>query len=120
MEIGETLCVDSRDAWRQWLAEHHAEKQEIWLIFYRKASGKSSISYGEAVEEAICFGWIDSQIRSMDEERFARRFTPRREGSAWSSYNRQRAVKMLREGRMTDAGRTSLPEGILRSWQGAG
>jgi uncharacterized protein YdeI (YjbR/CyaY-like superfamily) len=115
MEIGETLYVNSRDAWRAWLAGHHAEKPEVWLVFCRKDSGKPSLSYGEAVEEAICYGWIDSQIRSLDGERFARRFTPRRPGSRWSNYNRQRALKMLREGRMTGAGKALLPEDVLRS-----
>ena len=113
MDIGETLYVASRDAWRRWLAEHHAQKPEIWLIFYKKASGKLSLSYDEAVEEAICYGWIDSQIKSMDQERFARRFTPRRERSGWSDPNRKRARKMLRGGRMTDAGRATLPDDIL-------
>lgn len=118
MEIGETLYVVSRDAWRDWLAAHHAQKEEVWLIFYKKASGKPSLSYDEAVEEAICYGWIDSQIKSMDQERFARRFTPRREGSAWSRYNKQRALKMLREGRMAQAGWALLPDEVLRSWRG--
>jgi uncharacterized protein YdeI (YjbR/CyaY-like superfamily) len=118
MDSSETLYVVSRDAWRGWLADHHAQKQEVWLIFYKKASGKPSISYDEAVEEAICYGWIDSQIKSMDQERFARRFTPRREDSEWSVYNRQRALKMLRAGRMTKAGTALLPDEILRSWQG--
>jgi uncharacterized protein YdeI (YjbR/CyaY-like superfamily) len=110
MEVGETLYVVDRDAWRGWLAVHHAQKAEVWLVFCKAASGKPSISYDEAVEEAICYGWIDSQIKSMDEERFARRFTPRREDSGWSNSNRKRALKMLREGRMTKAGRTLLPE----------
>ena len=118
MDIGETLYEVSREAWRRWLSEHHARKQEIWLIFYKRASGKPSLSYDEAVEEAICYGWIDSQIRSMDQERFARRFTPRREGSGWSDPNRKRALRMLRTGRMTDAGRATLPEEVLRSWPG--
>lgn len=118
MDIGETLDVASCDAWRRWLAEHHVQKEEIWLIFYKMASGKPSLSYDEAVEEAICYGWIDSQIKSMDQERFARRFTPRREGSGWSDPNRKRALRMLREGRMTDAGRATLPAEILRSWSG--
>jgi uncharacterized protein YdeI (YjbR/CyaY-like superfamily) len=115
MDIGETLYVVSRDAWRGWLTDHHARKQEVWLIFCKKASGKPSISYDEAVEEAICYGWIDGQIKSMDRERFARRFTPRREESEWSNSNRERALKMLREGRMTKAGKVLLPDEILRS-----
>jgi uncharacterized protein YdeI (YjbR/CyaY-like superfamily) len=115
MEIGETLHVVSRDEWRAWLADHHAQKPEVWLVFCRKGSGKPSLSYDQAVEEAICYGWIDSQIRSLDQERFARRFTPRREGSEWPSYNKQRALKMLREGRMTQAGRALLPDEVRGS-----
>jgi uncharacterized protein YdeI (YjbR/CyaY-like superfamily) len=118
MDFGETFYAGSRDAWRGWLADHHAQKQEVWLIFYKKASGKPSLSYDEAVEEAICFGWIDSQIKSMDRERFARRFTPRREASPWSSYNKERALKMLRQRRMTPAGWALLPDEIVRAWQG--
>ena len=118
MDIGETLYIADRDAWRAWLADHHAQQQEVWLLFFKKASGKPSIAYDEAVEEAICFGWIDSQIRSMDQARFARRFTPRREGSAWSESNRVRALKMLGAGRMTKAGLASLPEEVLRFWPG--
>lgn len=116
MDIGETACVRSRKEWRRWLADHHHLKEEIWLIFYRKASGERSISYDDAVEEAICYGWIDSQIKSMDEQRFVRRFSPRREGSEWSEYNRERALRMLREGRMTEAGKASLPAEVLQAW----
>lgn len=115
MDVGETLYITTRDEWRGWLAQHHTQKQEVWLVFCRKGSGKPSLSYDEAVEEAICYGWIDSQIRGLDEMRFARRFTPRREGSPWSDYNRKRAVKMLRQGRMTEPGRARLPDEILRS-----
>jgi uncharacterized protein YdeI (YjbR/CyaY-like superfamily) len=115
MDIGETLYVTSRDEWRAWLAEHHARKQEVWLVFYKQGSGTPSISYDEAVEEAICYGWIDSQIRSLETGRFVRRFTPRRRGSAWSNYNRKRAVKMSREGRMTEAGRALLPDELRGS-----
>ena len=84
MEIGETLYVTTREEWQKWLAEHHREKQQVYLVFYRKDTGQPSIRYSDAVEEAICFGWIDSHVKSMDEERFVRRFTPRRAGSRWS------------------------------------
>ena len=116
MDVSETLYIVTRDEWRGWLAHHHTQKQEVWLVFCRKGSGKPSLSYDEAVEEAICYGWIDSQIRSLDAERFARRFTPRREGSTWSEQNRKRALKMLQAGRMTRAGKALLPDEVLRSW----
>lgn len=117
MDVSETLYIVSREEWRVWLAAHHAQEQEVWLVFCRKGSGKPSLSYDEAVEEAICYGWIDSQIRSLDRERFARRFTPRRAKSGWSDYNRKRALKMLQAGRMTEVGKASLPDEVLRSWQ---
>jgi len=76
MEIGETLYVTSRRDFRKWLAKNCRKKEEIWLIFCKKYSGKPSISYDEAVEEALCYGWIDSQQKPIDAEKFARRFTP--------------------------------------------
>jgi uncharacterized protein YdeI (YjbR/CyaY-like superfamily) len=116
MDIGETLHVTSREEWRRWLADHHRERKEIWLVFHKKASGKPSVSYDDAVEEAICYGWIDSQVKSIDEEKFARRFTPRRQGSNWSRYNEARALNMLRQGKMTHAGEELLPDTVLKMW----
>lgn len=114
MEIGETLEVKSRSAWRKWLARHHQDKQEIWFVYYKKASGKQSISYEYSVEEALCFGWIDGQMKSIDEQRFARRFSPRRAKSKWSESNVNRVRKLLAEGKMTEAGMASVPEDILK------
>jgi uncharacterized protein YdeI (YjbR/CyaY-like superfamily) len=116
VEVGETLYAASREDFRKWLAEHHQSKQEIWLVFYRKSSGKPTIPYDDAVEKAICYGWIDSQQKPIDAERLARRFTPRRKQSEWSKYNKARALKMLREGRMTRAGMAVLPTEVLRRW----
>ncbi len=112
MDVGETLNATTRDEWRSWLAEHHRGDVDIWLIFYKKSSGKPTIPYNDAVEEAICYGWIDGQMKSIDEERFARRFSPRRNRSNWSKYNKARAGKMLREGKMTQAGLETLPRDI--------
>jgi uncharacterized protein YdeI (YjbR/CyaY-like superfamily) len=117
MKTGETLEVASREEFRDWLAHHHKVRSEIWLIYYYKHTGKQKLSYGESVEEAICFGWIDSQQNRMDEERFVRRFSQRRSGSNWSKYNRQRALKMLREGAMTEAGYKLLPVEIITEWE---
>jgi uncharacterized protein YdeI (YjbR/CyaY-like superfamily) len=109
MEIGETLYVIDRDGFRKWLSENHQVKKEIWLVQYKKSAKKPSIPYVEAVEEAICFGWIDGLEKSMDAERYALRFSPRRPHSNWTDTNKDRARKMIAEGRMTPAGRARLP-----------
>lgn len=109
MQIGETLYVTHRDDFRRWLIDNHQSRKEIWLVQYKKATKKPSLNYVEAVEEAICFGWIDSLENSMDAERYATRFSPRRPGSNWTNTNKDRARKMIAEGRMTPAGRVTLP-----------
>jgi uncharacterized protein YdeI (YjbR/CyaY-like superfamily) len=120
MKTGETLTVVTREEFRQWLADHHKTKVEIWLVFYYKRTGKPTILYNDAVEEAICYGWIDSQQNQMDEERFVRRFSPRRKRSQWSRYNRERALRMLRTGKMTQAGLKTLPAEMLAVWEEEG
>ena len=109
MEIGETIYVTTAEEFRQWLTEHHQHKKEIWLVQYKKASGKPSIPYVEAVETAICFGWIDGLEKSMDSERYALRFSPRRPKSNWTETNKERARKMIAAGRLTPAGLATLP-----------
>src|SRR3989442_15852421 len=115
MEISETLLVTSRQQWREWLTPHHADCKEIWLIYYKKSSGKTGISYEESVEEALCFGWIDGTNKGIDEETYAGRFTPRRSRSHWSASNRARVGRLLQEGRMTEAGLAVLSGGFLES-----
>lgn len=112
MEIGETLYVTDRDGFRKWLIEHHQKKKEIWLVQYKKAAKKPSIKYVDAVEEALCFGWIDNIEKSIDAERYALRFSPRRQKSNWTNTNKDRARKMIAEGRMTPAGRATLPADV--------
>ena len=109
MEIGETLYVTTRDDFRKWLEENHKSKKEIWLIQYKKATKKPSINYVEAVEEALCFGWIDGLEKSMDAERYALRFSPRRPKSNWTETNKERARKLIAQDKMTEAGRATLP-----------
>lgn len=106
------LFVKNRRAWRAWLEKNHKSEKSIWLIYYKKHTGKSSIPYVDAVEEALCFGWIDGQIRSLDKERFMQRFTPRSPSSNWSVINIARAKKMIKEGKMTDWGRQVYEKGI--------
>ena len=98
------LYVADREQWRQWLSLHHAAKAGVWLVFYKKGTAKPTVAYEAAVEEALCFGWIDGVIKKIDDARYARKFTPRREGSAWSALNKKRAERMMRQGRMTEAG----------------
>jgi uncharacterized protein YdeI (YjbR/CyaY-like superfamily) len=109
MEIGETLYVTTRQDLRRWLEENHKSKKEIWLVQYKKAAKKPSINYAEAVEEALCFGWIDGLEKSMDTERYALRFSPRRPKSNWTETNRERARRLIAEGKMTDSGLAALP-----------
>lgn len=90
--------------WHTWLEQHYAREKETWLIFYKAGTGQPSIDYEEAVEEALCFGWIDSLIQKIDEESYARKFTPRTNTAKWSVSNKRRVSKLLREGRMTEAG----------------
>ena len=101
----ETLYVTSRTAWRRWLSKHHDHKKEIWLIYYKKHTKKRRIHYETAVEEAICYGWIDSTVRRIDDEKYAQKFTPRKKKSKWNQVNINRAKKMIRAKRMTRAGK---------------
>ena len=78
MEIRKTLYVTSREEWRAWLTKHYQAETEVWLIYYKKHTGRPRISYDEVVEEALCFGWIDSIGKRMDDETFAQKFTPRK------------------------------------------
>ena len=118
MKTGETLTVMTREEWRRWLADHHQTKREIWLVFHYKRTGKQTVSYDDAVEEAICYGWIDSQQNPMDDERFVRRFSPRHKRSHWSKSNKERALLMLRAEKMAAAGLATLPDDALAAWRG--
>ncbi|MBI2845391.1 MAG: hypothetical protein HYX86_02470 [Chloroflexi bacterium] len=117
MEIGETLYVLTRQDWRKWLAKHHKDKEEIWLFIKKQSSKKTGPSLEEAVEEAICYGWIDSQQKSIDQEKYALRFTPRRKDSNWVESNQARARKMIAAGKMTKAGVALLPPELIKIWQ---
>ncbi len=97
--------MENRAAWRSWLSENHGKKKEVWLVYAKKQSGTNSVSYEEAVEEAICFGWIDGQVRTVDAGRYMQRFSPRRPKSRWSETNIARAKKMIAAGLMTASGR---------------
>jgi uncharacterized protein YdeI (YjbR/CyaY-like superfamily) len=99
-----TFFAEHRAIWRAWLEANHKQETEIWLVHYQKETGHQQIAYEDAVEEAICFGWIDGKVRNLDEARYARLFTPRKRKSTWSRVNIGRARKMIEEGKMTTAG----------------
>lgn len=104
MEIKNTLYITDRKNWRRWLAKNHKKHKEVWLIYYRKETGKPRISYDDAVLEALCYGWIDSTIKNIDVERFAQRFSPRRLRSALSQMNKERIRELIKEKKMTKWG----------------
>ncbi len=104
MNITKTLYVDNRKTWRKWLKENHATEPEIWLVYYRKDSGKPRIPYNDAVEEALCFGWIDSTLKKIDAETFAQRFSPRRPKSFLSELNKERIRLLIKLHKMTPQG----------------
>jgi uncharacterized protein YdeI (YjbR/CyaY-like superfamily) len=108
MKLGETLYVTNRKEWRAWLAKHHKTKTEIWLVYYRKDSGKPRIPYNDAVEEALCYGWIDSTNKKIDAESIAQRFSPRRKGSKLSPMNKERVRRLAAAKKMTRAGWESI------------
>ncbi len=108
MDIRKTLYVTTRKKWRTWLSQHHATEPDIWLIFYKKDSGKPRISYDDAVLEALAFGWIDSIVKKVDDTSFAQRFSPRRKGSVLSQMNKVRIRELIKEGKMTAAGLAAL------------
>jgi uncharacterized protein YdeI (YjbR/CyaY-like superfamily) len=96
--------------WREWLEEHHATEPGVWLMSWKKAAGKPSISWSEAVDEALCFGWIDSTRRSIDELSSQQYFAPRKPKSNWSKINKEKVERLIAEGRMTPAGLAAVEE----------
>jgi uncharacterized protein YdeI (YjbR/CyaY-like superfamily) len=120
MDVGKTLKVRNSLEWRRWLAKHHADTKEIWLVYYKKASGKSGITYEDSVLEGVAYGWIEGQNKSIDDQSYAARFTPRRPKSTWSASNIARARKLLAEGRMAEPGLATIPESLRpRAREGA-
>jgi uncharacterized protein YdeI (YjbR/CyaY-like superfamily) len=97
---------------REWLEQNHDRATELLLGFHKKSSGKKSITYPEALDEALCFGWIDNTQKSMDAERYATRFSPRRPKSNWTETNKERARRLIAEGKMTEAGLATLPPDV--------
>ena len=98
------VFFDSRNEFRTWLEEHHDTAEELWVGYYKVDAERSGIGYGESVEEALCFGWIDGLVKGIDDETYTRRFTPRSPDSKWSKANKERVEAMIEAGKMTPAG----------------
>jgi uncharacterized protein YdeI (YjbR/CyaY-like superfamily) len=101
-----------RSQWRNWLRRNASRSSGVWVVFYKKASGPPRVSYDEAVEEALCFGWIDSVINGVDDDRFVQWFSPRKARGTWSALNKRRIADLERRGRMTPAGRAHVQAAI--------
>lgn len=103
-----SFCPASRQEWRQWLQENHSSTPSVWLVYYKKKSNIPSLSYSDAVDEALCFGWIDSTRKSLDHETFTQFFCKRKPNSVWSKVNKAKVQRLIEEGLMTAAGYESI------------
>jgi len=104
----ERVHLETAEAWRAWLLTNHTRREGVWLVQWKARSGKPAIPYEQAIEEALCFGWVDSTYRSLDEERGMLWYSPRRKGSLWARSNKERVARLEAAGRMTDAGRAAI------------
>lgn len=104
----DTFCPAGRQEWRQWLQENHSKKQSVWLIYYKMKAGMPTLSWSEAVDEALCFGWIDSKAVSIDDVSFKQFFCPRKPKSVWSKINKEKVKRLTEEGLMTPAGQRCI------------
>lgn len=104
----ESIRVADRAAWRAWLKKNHRTSPGVWLVYYKVKSGKPSVRYADAVKEALCFGWIDSKLKSLDEESYKQIFTPRKPNSVWSKLNKSYLEELTAQGLMTEAGLTKI------------
>jgi uncharacterized protein YdeI (YjbR/CyaY-like superfamily) len=104
-----TFVAQTADQWRRWLDTHHDSESEVWLIFHKRHTGVESIAYSDALDEALCFGWVDSLVKRLDESRYARKFTPRKADSRWSAINRKRYAALKAAGRLKPSGINRAP-----------
>jgi uncharacterized protein YdeI (YjbR/CyaY-like superfamily) len=114
MKITKSEHITNRKAWHAWLKKNHATERELWLIFDKKSTGKPLLDYDDAVEEALCFGWIDSIVQKIDDEKYARKFNPRRRGSNWSDTNIRRVQKLLKGNKIQPAGLAHISPELLK------
>jgi uncharacterized protein YdeI (YjbR/CyaY-like superfamily) len=121
------LYVKNREEWRQWLERHYKQDNQVWLVFYKKHTGITGVTYNDAVEEALCFGWIDSIVRRIDQDKYTQRFSVRRAKSHYSQANKERLKMLVEQGKVIDEVRSTLgdileeqfeiPEDILAAIQ---
>ncbi len=109
------LEARTRREWRRWLERHHASSTGVWIVFHKQHTGVEGLDYDDSVRDALCFGWIDSLVKRLDEDRFARKFTPRKPGSAWSESNLKRWAELDAAGELAPAGRAASPAGAPRA-----
>ncbi|MFH1032369.1 MAG: YdeI/OmpD-associated family protein [Chloroflexota bacterium] len=120
MNVEKALYFKDSQEWRKWLEENSGRSQEVWLVHYKKNSGKTSVSLSDAVDEALCFGWIVGKLKSIDEEKYILRYSPRKPNSVWSNINKVKAENLIASGRMTPAGLARIEEAKQNSlWDGA-
>jgi uncharacterized protein YdeI (YjbR/CyaY-like superfamily) len=112
MDVSQAIPVTSAGELGRWLAAHEADERERIVAIYKKASGRQTVTFDELLDVALCHGWVDTQTKGIDDERYAIRFVPRRPGSNWSATNREKVRRLLAEGRMTPAGRAVLPDDL--------
>jgi uncharacterized protein YdeI (YjbR/CyaY-like superfamily) len=106
----ERLQPETRARWRAWLAEHHGSSRGVWLVMWRRQSGRTGVGYEDAIQEALCFGWVDGKAASLDDDRTLLWFSPRKRGSGWARSNKLRVERLLREGLMAEAGLARIEE----------
>ena len=104
----ETYCPKSRTDWRKWLEKNHQSKQSVWLVYFKSSTKVASVSWSEAVDEALCFGWIDGTKKTIDQERYMQYFTRRKPNSSWSKVNKEKVAKLIQNDQMTKAGFDSI------------
>ncbi|WP_045690754.1 YdeI/OmpD-associated family protein [Hymenobacter sp. AT01-02] len=102
------VCPSNQQQWREWLQAHHDQDQSVWLVYYKKTSTTPTLSWSEAVDEALCFGWIDSQAKPLDDEKYQQFFSRRKPKSGWSKVNKEKVKRLIAEGKMMPAGITSI------------
>lgn len=100
----ETFCPASQEEWKEWLQQHHVLKQSVWLVYYKKKTGVASITWSEAVDEALCFGWIDGKAKPVDDQKFMHFFSRRKPNGTWSKVNKEKIKRLIKTGKMTQAG----------------